>query len=129
MRYLHLFGLLILLHALAWTASHWYLQQNKRDVLLVVDTSYSMKSHFPKVRRWLDEFEADARYRNIQVGTDKAYLGELTGLESREMIFRTAFGKLNTDALDRLYSSSDATQKYLLTDTTFDDDGWTVVKF
>jgi len=129
LRYLHIFGLLLLLHVLAWSVSHWYLQQNRSDVLLVVDTSYSMKNNFPQVRQWLDQFEAGARYKNIQVGTDKAALGKLTELESREMIFRTAFGKLNTDNLIRLYSDSDAQHKYLLTDTAIEQDGWTVVRF
>ena len=129
MRYLHVFGLLILLHAIVWAGSHFYMQNNKREVLLVVDTSYSMKNNFEKVRQWLNDFEPGARYKNITVGTDKAFLGPIDSLESREMIFRTAFGKLNTDNLANLYSASNAHEKYLLTDTQFDKKGWNVIRF
>ena len=129
MRYIQIFGLLALLHLLAWAASHFYMEQNKREVLLVVDTSYSMKAKFGQVRRWLDDFEQDARYKKIVVGTDKAFLGALADLESREVVFRTAFGKLNADNLHNLYVDSEASHKYLLTDSAFDDADWEVVRF
>ena len=96
-----------MLHLLAWAASHFYMEQNKREVLLVVDTSYSMKAKFGQVRRWLDDFEQDARYKKIVVGTDKAFLGALADLESREVVFRTAFGKLNADNLQAAISLAD----------------------
>lgn len=118
-----------MLHLLAWAASHFYMEQNKREVLLVVDTSYSMKAKFGQVRRWLDDFEQDARYKKIVVGTDKAFLGALADLQSREVVFRTAFGKLNADNLHNLYVDSEASHKYLLTDSAFDNADWEVVRF
>lgn len=129
MRHLKIFGLFALLQILAWAASHFFFQQNQREILVVVDTSYSMKSEFGKVRTWIDNLADSSRYKHIVIGTDKAMLGPLNELESRDIIFRTAFGKLNTEKLDNLYSDSRAVEKILLTNSSVADDNWTTIVF
>jgi len=129
LRYLKIFGLLFALHLLAWAATHFYLQKNQREVLLVVDTSFAMKKHFASVSDWIEDYENSARYSDIRIGTDKAALGRLSALSSRDVIFRTAFGKLTLDNLKRHYSDSRADEKLLLTNSDLQPDGWRVVNF
>ena len=129
MRFLKIFGLMLALHAVAWIAMHSYLSANPREVLIVVDTSYSMKENFPKVDQWIDDYQTGSRYQSVQIGTDKAALGELSDLSSRDVIFRTSFGKLAEDNLSRLYSTVRADRKLLLTNSPVEPDGWEVVSF
>lgn len=128
MKLLKVFALFFLLHALAWAGAHWYRSSNPQQVLVVVDTSFAMKSKFPQMLNWIEELEQSSRYRTIVIGTDKAEIGELSGLKSKESIFRTVFGKMEPENLQR-YAQSDASKKYLLSDGTVQADGWELVKF
>jgi len=129
MKWLKILTPLIALHLIVWIASHLFFVNNKKDILLVVDTSYSMKEKSGKVLAWIDQFEANDRYREITVGTDKALLGALSELSSKDVIFRTSFGKLTNDNLVRLYSNTDADIRILLSDGSLQPQGWDVVTF
>ncbi|UOG93580.1 MAG: hypothetical protein L3K52_07580 [Candidatus Thiothrix sulfatifontis] len=128
MKGLKIFGLFLVLHAAAWAGTHVYLSQHQPDVLIVVDTSYALKSQFAAMERWIAAREANTRYKKIVVGTDKALLGELASLKSREAIFRTAFGRMSEENLQR-YASTPAVEKILLSDGSIKPEGWTVVTF
>ena len=125
---LKIFGLFFVLHVAAWAGTHVYLSQHQPDVLIVVDTSYALKPQFAAMERWITAREASTRYKKIVVGTDKALLGELASLKSREAIFRTAFGRMSEENLQR-YAQTSAVEKILLSDGTINPGGWTVVKF
>ena len=128
MKFLKVFALFIVLHATAWGASHWYLNQNKSDVLLVVDTSYSMKPKFSEMEAWISSYDASARYKTITVGTDKAGLGAISDIKSYSSIFRTAFGRMSEASLQR-YKGSKAKEKILLSDGVIQPEGWKVIAF
>jgi len=125
---LKIFGLFLVLHAAAWAGTHVYLSQHQPDVLIVVDTSYALKPQFAAMERWIAAREASTRYKKIVVGTDKALLGELASLKSREAIFRTAFGRMSAENLQR-YAQTSAVEKILLSDGSIKPTGWTVVTF
>lgn len=127
MKYLKVFSLFILLHATAWVGAHTYLNANKEKILIVVDTSYSMKQKFPEIQQWIEDYEASARYKQIIIGTDKAKLGDLSELRRKEEIFRTAFGNLKEENLKK-YSNQQA-KKILLSDGVISPDDWEVVSF
>ena len=128
MKSLKIFGLFLVLHAAAWAGTHVYLSQHQPDVLIVVDTSYALKPQFAAMERWIAAREASTRYKKIVVGTDKALLGELASLKSREAIFRTAFGRMSAENLQR-YAQTSAVEKILLSDGSIKPTGWTVVTF
>lgn len=128
MKGLKIFGLFLVLHVAAWAGTHVYLSKHQPDVLVVVDTSYALKPQFAAMERWIAAREASTRYKNIVVGTDKALLGELASLKSREAIFRTAFGRMSEDNLQR-YAQTSAVEKILLSDGSIKPAGWTLVKF
>ena len=128
MKSLKIFGLFLVLHAAAWAGTHVYLSQHQPDVLIVVDTSYALKPQFAAMERWIAAREASTRYKKIVVGTDKALLGELASLKSREAIFRTAFGRMSAENLQR-YAQMSAAEKILLSDGSIKPTGWTVVTF
>jgi hypothetical protein len=125
---LKVFALFFVLHALVWAFAHVYRSANPEQVLVVVDTSFAMKSKFPQMLDWIEDFERSSRYRTIMVGTDKAEIGKLSTLKSKESIFRTVFGKMEPENLQR-YAQSDASRKYLLSDGSVQADGWTLVRF
>lgn len=129
MRVLKIFGALIAVHLLIWVASHFYFSANKSVVLVVADTSYSMKTNFPQVKRWIDKFENSRRYATILIGTDKVSLGKLEDLQSKEVIFRTSFGKLTNENLTRVYSHIAADKRILLSDGSLTPPGWQVIEF
>lgn len=128
MKLLKVFALFVVIHALAWIGAHWYRSANPDHVLVVVDTSFAMKPKFPQILEWIDDLEQSSRYRKILIGTDKAEIGELSTLKSKESIFRTVFGKMDTESLQR-YAQSEASKKYLLSDGSVQADGWTLVTF
>ena len=128
MKLLKVFALFIVLHGTAWAGAHFYLSKNKPEVLVVVDTSYSMKTKFTEVGKWIDNFESSSRYKTVVVGTDKALLGELSSLKSQSVIFRTAFGRMTDASLD-LYSQNPAKERILLSDGTVKPKGWKVISF
>ncbi len=128
MKFIKVFALFLVLHLAAWAGAHWYLDQNRTEVLLVVDTSYSMKPKFPEMTDWIQNFNESARYKTVTVGTDKAQLGVLSELKSNSVIFRTAFGRMTAESLDQ-YRGSQAKEKILLSDGSISPDGWKVVSF
>ncbi len=129
MKYVKIFTAFILLHVVAWVATHVYENNNKVPVLVVVDTSFSMKPKFPKVRQWIDSYEQQNRYKRILVGTDKALLGNLDELPSKDMIFRTSFGKLQESNIKRHYGQLKAKEKFLLSDGSLTLPGWDTIEF
>ncbi len=129
MKYAKTFSALILLQLVAWTAAHLYFSANNTVALVVADTSYSMKKNFPDVKRWIENYEGNSRYSTILIGTDKAALGELNELKSKDVIFRTSFGKLSDENLTRLYGQVTADKRILLSDGTLKPSGWDVIEF
>lgn len=127
MKYLKVFSLFVLLHAIAWGGAHTYLDKNKEEILLVVDTSYSMKPKFPDIKQWIENFEANSRYKKIIIGTDKALLGELKQLRRKEEIFRTSFGLIKEDNLKR-YTNNKG-KKILLSSGAIKPEGWELIEF
>ena len=128
MKFVKIFSLFLVLHLVAWSGAHWYLSQNKPEVLLVVDTSYSMKPKFNEMKEWIASFDSSSRYKTVVVGTDKALLGNLDGLKSHSVIFRTAFGRMTETNLQR-YSNSKSKEKIFLSDGSLTPDGWKLVIF
>lgn len=129
MKWLKILTPLIAMHFIVWIASHFFFANNKQDVLLVVDTSYSMKEKSGRVLEWIDQYEAEDRYKDITIGTDKAVLGPLSELSSKEVIFRTSFGKLTNDNLVRLYSNAQSDVRILLSDGSLQPKGWKLITF
>lgn len=128
MKIIKIFSIYILLHIGAWGATHLYLSKNTSEILLVVDTSYAMKPKFSEMKQWIINLENKSHYKKITVGTDKALLGDLEQLKSKDIIFRTAFGRMNSDNLNR-YTGSSANEKILLSDGIIRPKGWEVISF
>ena len=128
MKLIKVFALFVVLHAVGWVFGHLWMSSHEKRVLLVVDTSYSMKPKFPAVQRWIDDYQSSIRYTNVIVGTDKVEIGDLEDIKSTESIFRAAFGKIEADNLKR-YQTFDADKKVLLSDGTLSPAGWDVVEF
>jgi len=122
------FLLFVFLHAASWVAAHVIRSSNPDEVLVVVDTSISMKPDFPRMQQWITEFEAGSRYQSLTVGTDKAEIGPLQEIKSKESIFRTVYGRMTADDLKR-YDTSTASERILLSDGSIRPAGWTVVEF
>lgn len=129
MVWLKSFAAFILLQLGLWGGAHTYLTLNPEPILVVVDTSYAMKPHFNEAKRWIEDFEANSRYKKIYVGTDKAEMGALSDLRSKDTLFRTAFGRLSTEKLDNLYARQPAATRYLLSSEVNQLDGWSVVNW
>jgi hypothetical protein len=125
---LKVFALFIALHAAAWSGTHVYLSQHQPTVVVVVDTSYALKSQFAAMETWIDHLQANSRYQHIVIGTDKALLGDLDSIPTKTTIFRTAFGRMSADNLNR-YAQMPASEKILLSDGSIRPDGWKVVTF
>lgn len=128
MKVIKVFALFILIQALAWAGAHVYQNQHRETVLIVADTSYAMKPKFPAMQDWIENYETQARYKNLLIGTDKAMLGNLADLKSKTVIFRTSFGSMTAESLAR-YTELPAKQKILLSDGKIQPDGWEVIKF
>lgn len=128
MKVIKVFAVFLVIHLIGWSAAHLYLAQNPKEVLLVVDTSYSMKPKFPDIEQWIDDYSAKSRYQAIRIGTDKAMLGKLDELKSRSVIFRTAFGRVTEGSFNQ-YLDIKADKKILLSDGVIKPEGWEVVVF
>lgn len=128
MKWIRVFALFIALHAASWVGAHVYFSSNPASILVVVDTSFSMKSSFPQMQQWISDLEQQSRYRKVIIATDKAMIGELSEIRDRQTIFRTAFGRSSADDLLR-YRPIDAENRYLLSDGSFEADGFTLVRF
>jgi len=129
MKYARLFSVFALLHLCAWASIHLYQTYKPGSVLLVVDTSFSMKAKFSNIRQWIDNYESQNRYKKILIGTDKAMLGDITELQSKDVIFRTSFGKLQQSNLKRHYGGVKAARKILLSDGSLTPEGWDSIQF
>ncbi len=128
MKWLKVFALFFGLHAVAWAAAHVYHGNNPKTVLVVADTSFIMKPKFAAMQNWIEDFESSGRYQEILIGTDKAMIGPLADIQSRNSIFRAAFGKSSAESL-LPYSSTVADKKIWLSDGSVSPDGWRVVRF
>ena len=128
MKWLKVFALFFALHAVGWAAAHVYHGKNPKTILVVADTSFVMKPQFSQMQKWIEAFETTGRYQKILIGTDKAMIGPLADIQSRNSIFRAAFGKSSAESLLR-YSNSEADKKIWLSDGSISPDGWSVVTF
>lgn len=128
MKVLKIFSFFVLLQLALWAGVHWYQSANPGKVLIVVDTSYAMKTQFPEMQRWISARVASGRYQQFEVGTDKARMGNLSDLKSLDVLFRTVYGKISEDSL-RQYQSSVYDQKILLSDGSIQPAGWDVEIF
>lgn len=128
MKWLKVFALFLVLHIAGWVGAHGYLQKNPSRILIVADTSFSMKQHFPEMERWIDDYAASCRYATIEIGTDKAMIGPLSDIKDHRSIFRTAFGRSTEESLAR-YSSAQADKRILLSDGAFESSGWELITF
>lgn len=128
MKWLKVFALFILLHVVGWIGAHWYKSQNPQQVLVVADTSFALKSQYPDMQRWIENYASNARYRQIIIGTDKAMIGDLSDIKSIDSIFRVSFGRSNNSSLKR-YDSERVDERIFLSDGEFKPSGWTIVKF
>ncbi len=129
MKFVKIFGAFIVVQCLLWIGSHVFFSTKQSEVLLVVDTSYSMKPNFQSVKSWIENYESSARYKDVVIGTNRASLGPLSELPSKDVIFRTSFGKLSDDDLKRLYSHVQVDKKILLSDGSLSPAGWELVTF
>jgi hypothetical protein len=128
MKWLKVFSVFIVLHVLLWAGAHTYRTLNPTVVLVGVDTSFSLKPQFPAMQAWIEAYEAEARYESISVVTDKSAIGPLSDISSRQSIFRTAFGRSSAADFET-YNAIDADRKVLLSDGSFDLNGWDTVTF
>ena len=128
MKALKVFAVFIALHAAAWAGTHVDLIQHQPTVLVVVGTSYALKSQFPAMEAWINHYQASSRYQHLIMGTDKALLGDLDSIPAKAAIFRTAFGRMSADNLQR-YAQMPASEKILLSDGSIRPVGWKVVTF
>jgi len=127
-KFVKVFSIFIVLHLAGWIATHIYLKHYPSEVLVIVDTSYAMKPKFNAMLQWIENFESEAHYQTLLIGTDKTMLGKLVDLKLRNIIFKTAFGKLTQNHLQR-YSNSLVKKKILLSDGSVKPDGWKIVEF
>ncbi len=128
MKWLKIFSVFIVLHAIAWAVAHGIKKERPEQVLVVADTSFALKATHPDMQRWIENYASDNRYRQITIGTDKALIGELSEIKSVDSVFRTSFGRSSPDSLKQ-YRSVAADQRIFLSDGSFEPDGWTLVKF
>lgn len=129
MAFIKSFAAFVLIQIGLWGGMHFYLSSSPKQALVVVDTSFAMKAHFSDATKWIDDFANNARYTDIRVGTDKADMGRLEELKSKDILFRTAFGKLAPEKLSSQYTAYSETERYLLTSEPIALDGWQVVSW
>jgi len=128
MKWVKVLAVFITLHVGAWVATHWYRNSNPTEVLMVVDTSFALKSQFPAMQQWIEKYENSARYESITIATDKSLLGPLESIISRESIFRAAFGRSESADLNK-YKNYPADKRLILSDGSFVMQGWELVRF
>ena len=120
-------ALAVVLQVAGLAGAHFYYQQNPRDALIVVDSSYGLKAFQNQIDQWISEFAASKRYTDIHFATDKTYLGE--GVAHKDKLFRVSFGTMDVSALDQKYSAKKYDERILLTFTGQSVAGWEVVEF
>jgi len=127
-KWVKVFSVFVVLHIIAWTCAHMYRTAQPTEVLLVVDTSFSLKPQFPVMLRWINEYESSARYEFITVATDKMIIGPLAEISSRDTIFRAAYGRSSVEDFEQ-YQTHPADKRVLLSDGRFVMQGWETVSF
>ncbi len=128
MKWIKVFSVFVLLHIVAWAGAHFYKSKNPTKVLLVADTSFALKPHFGDMQKWIDNYVSTSRYIDVQVGTDKTFIGPYEELKSADSLFRVSFGRSNADSLKQ-YASHDADERIFLSDGHFPTSGWNHVTF
>jgi len=128
MKWLKVFSIFVVLNLLFWVGAHLYKQANPQAILVVADTSFSLKPQYSAMQSWIDDYSANSRYREITVGTDKALIGALSEIKSTDSIFRVSFGRSTPESLMR-YESEKTDQRIFLSDGSFTPPGWTLVTF
>ncbi len=128
MKWLKVFSVFVVLHLVLWLGAHFYRTINPITVTLGVDTSFDLKPFFPAMQSWIEDYEANARYERITVVTDKSAIGLLDSIQSRQSIFRTAFGRSSADDF-AAYQSAPSDKRILLSDGSFVIEGWELVNF
>jgi len=128
MKWLKVFSVFIILHAVLWVCAHFYKSVNPNRVIVGVDTSFAMTSHFPAMQTWIANYENQARYESITVVTDKEVIGILSDLSSLDAIFRSSFG-LSDESDFAQYQNLESSTRYLLSDGRFSAPNWTLVRF
>lgn len=128
MKWIKVFALFIVLHVAGWFGAHWYKSENPQRVLVVADTSFALKSQYPDMQRWIENYASDSRYRQITIGTDKAIIGDFSEIKSIDSIFRVSFGRSDRSSLKR-YESEQVEERIFLSDGEFSAPGWTTIKF
>lgn len=128
MKWLKVFALFLVLHFVGWVGAHWYKSKNPQRVLVVADTSFALKSQYPDMQRWIENYAGESRYRQIIIGTDKATIGDLAEIKSIDSIFRVSFGRSDSQSLKR-YDSLPFDERIFLSDGEFMAPGWSMVKF
>lgn len=128
MKWIKVFFVFALLHLIGWFGAHWYKNDNPEQVLVVADTSFALKSDYPAMQQWIENFANDNRYRKIIIGTDKALIGDVTTIRSIDSIFRASFGRSSPESLMR-YDSTQVDERIFLSDGDFEPAGWTLVRF
>lgn len=128
MKWLKVFSVFFVLHILAWLGAHWYKSQHPEQVLIVADTSFALKAQYPDMQRWIERYVADNRYREVVIGTDKAFIGDFSDIKSIDSIFRVSFGRSDNDSLKR-YDSQKVDQRIFLSNGDFTPSGWTLITF
>lgn len=128
MKWLKVFSVFIVLHLLLWGGAHVYRSLNPTETMLGVDTSFNLKSSFPAMQSWIEDYEANARYERITIVTDKSLVGPLDSITSRRSIFRTAFGRSSAGDFEA-HQSTPADNRVLLSDGSFVIEGWDLVSF
>lgn len=128
MKWLKVFALFLVIHIAGWFGAHWYKSNNPQQVLVVADTSFALKSQYPEMQRWIENYAGDSRYRKITVGTDKATIGELSEIKSIDSIFRVSFGRSDSRSLKR-YDSLPFDERIFLSDGEFTPSGWSMITF
>jgi len=122
------FSVFLVLHIFGWLAVHAWMKSNPKEIVVVADTSFSMKSHFDEMEKWLSDYVQSSRYSKVVVGTDKEILGEYNSLRSTDVVFRSAFGKFTRESLTR-YDTIESDKRILLSDGTVRPKGWQIVEF
>ncbi len=128
MKWLKIFSVFVVLHAIGWVGTHVWMSLNPRVNVVIADTSFAMRPHFSAMQTWIEDYAANVRYTRVVVGTDRAIIGPLEELRSTDDIFRTSFGRSSSEALAALRDSS-ADEHIVLTDASLSASGWTVVRF
>ena len=128
MKWFKVFSVFLVLHMVAWVGAHIYKMERPEEVLIVADTSFALKSQYPDMQRWIEAYSSDNRYREILIGTDKAFIDKLVNIKSIDSIFRVSFGRSSADSLKR-YDSQQADERIFLSDGEFTPSGWTLVRF